>query len=198
MQNAAAYPIPNILRESSQGLERVALKDEFFARREIDIAGTIDHDMAYSLCQQLRHLWQEDPRAEITVFVNSPGGSVQDGLAIYDIMQAIACPIRTVCLGQAASMAALLFIAADERDMLPHAQIMIHDPLVTGGAGGSALELKILSDNMMRTRQALAEIVAKHTGHSVEEVLATTARDTCFEADEAVVWGLADRVIERL
>lgn len=198
MQNVLAYPAPSILRESSQGLERVSLADEFFARREIEAAGAIESGMAYSLCQQLRHLAKDDPAAPITVFVNSPGGLVRDGLAIYDVMQAIECPIRTVCLGQAASIAAVLFVAGDERDMLPHAQVMIHDPGVPGGLGGSAFTVKAISDDLMRARQATAGIIAKHTGHSVEEVLEATARGTCFEARTAVEWGLADRVIERL
>lgn len=197
MENVMTYPTPNILRESSQGLECISLKDEFFAHREIEIAGVIDRDMAYSLCQQLRHLAQDDPRTKITIFVNSPGGSVQDGLAIYDVMRAIDCPIRTVCLGMAASMAALLFIAGDERDMLPHAQVMIHDPLIGGGIGGSALTVKAVADDLMRTRQITAEIISKHSGHSIDEVLEATAHDTYFEAPEAVEWGLADRVIER-
>ena len=197
MPNAMTYPTPNIMRESSQGIERIALKDEFFARREIEITGVVDQNMTYSLCQQLRHLAQDDPRTKITIFVNSPGGSVQDGLAIYDVMQAIDCPIRTVCLGMAASMAALLFIAGDERDMLPHAQVMIHDPLIGGGIGGSALTVKAVADDLMRTRQITAEIISKHSGHSIEEVLEVTAHDTYFEAPAAVEWGLADRVIER-
>ena len=188
---------PRVIRETSRGLECTALCDEFFARREIHITGIVDRDMAYALCHQLRYLWLDDPSTQITIFVNSPGGSVQDGLAIYDVMQAIDCPIRTVCLGMAASMAALLFIAGDERDMLPHAQVMIHDPLVAGGLSGSALEIQTAAESIMRTRQITAEVIARHTGHSIEEVLATTARDTYFEAAKAVAWGLADRVIVR-
>lgn len=198
MDNPITYPTPNILRESSRGTERISLTDGFFAHREIEITGVVDRGMTYSLCQQLRYLAQDDPDAKITIFVNSPGGSVQDGLAIYDVMQAIGCPIRTVCLGMAASMAALLFIAGDERDMLPHARVMIHDPLIAGGLGGSALEIRTIADGIMRTRRIMAEAIAKHTGHSVDEVLEVTAHDAYFEAKDAVAWGLADRVIERL
>lgn len=197
MNYATTYPTPDILRNSSQGTTRIALCDEFFSRREIEVTGIVDMNMTYSICQQLRHLWQDDHRGKITIFINSPGGSVQDGLAIYDVMQAIGCPIRTVCLGMAASMAALLFIAGNERDMLPHAQVMIHDPLISSGVGGSALEVKTISDSLMRTRQITAEVIAKHTDHSVDEVLEVTAHNAYFEADEAVAWGLADRVIER-
>ena len=194
----ASYPNPRIVRESSRGFELIPIQDELLAHRQIEVVGVVDSAMTYSLCQQLRYLQQDDPLSEITVFFNSPGGSVVDGMAIYDVMQAISCPIRTVCLGQAASMAALLFISGDTREMLPHATVMIHDPLIAGGVGGSALTIKAIADNLMRTRDIASQIIARHTGHSIEEVQAVTATDTYFEAAEAVAWGLADRVIEHL
>ena len=197
MSKLYTYPTPHIIRESSRGLELIDIRDEMLANREVECVGVIDDDMTYSLCQQLRYLSKDDPRERITMYFNSPGGEVQSGLAIYDVMQAIPCPVRTVCLGMAASMAALLFVAGDEREMLPHASLMIHDPLI-GNAGGSALELKTIADNLLRTRQITAEVLSRHTGHSVEEVLAVTKRDTYFEASEAVAWGLADRVIDQL
>ena len=192
------YLTPNILRESSSGISAVPIRDEMLSRREIECVGAIDESTTYSLCQQLRHLAYEDSYERITIYFNSPGGEVQSGLAIYDVMQAIPCPVRTVCLGQASSMAALLFVAGDERLMLPHARILIHDPLVRGGIGGSALEIKTLSDNLMRTREITAEVLSRHTGHTLEEVLATTSHDAWFEAPEAVKWGLADKVITEL
>ncbi|MBR3157548.1 MAG: ATP-dependent Clp protease proteolytic subunit [Atopobiaceae bacterium] len=197
MSKLYTYPTPHIIRESSRGLELIDIRDEMLANREVECVGVIDVDMTYSLCQQLRYLSKDDPRERITMYFNSPGGEVQSGLAIYDVMQAIPCPVRTVCLGMAASMAALLFVAGDEREMLPHASLMIHDPLI-GNAGGSALELKTIADNLLRTRQITAEVLSRHTGHSVEEVLAVTKHDTYFEASEAVAWGLADRVIDQL
>ncbi|MBR3313007.1 MAG: ATP-dependent Clp protease proteolytic subunit [Atopobiaceae bacterium] len=197
MSKLYTYPTPHIIRESSRGLELIDIRDEMLANREVECVGVIDDDMTYSLCQQLRYLSKDDPRERITIYFNSPGGEVQSGLAIYDVMQAIPCPVRTVCLGMAASMAALLFVAGDEREMLPHASLMIHDPLI-GNAGGSALELKTIADNLLRTRQITAEVLSRHTGHSVEEVLAVTKHDTYFEASEAVAWGLADRVIDQL
>ncbi len=186
------------MRESSQGIQTIPIRNELFARREIQCDGIIDDGATYSLCLQLRFLASEDPDEPITVFFNSPGGSVQSGLAIYDTMQAISCPVRTVCVGMAASMAALLFVADDERLMMPHARVMIHDPLIAGGVGGSALELATVANNIMRTRQITAEVLARHTGHTVEEVLAITDHDAWFEAPEAVEWGLADRVISSL
>ena len=192
------YPTPGIIRESSRGHDVIRICDEMFSRREIECVGIIDEATTYSLCQQIRQLANDDGHERITIYFNSPGGEVQSGLAIYDVMQAVPCPIRTVCLGMAASMAALLFVAGDERLMLPHSRVMIHDPLVSGGVGGSALEIKTISDNLLRTRQITAEVIAKHTGHSLEEVLQKTSRDSWFEAPEAVEWGLADRVATNL
>ena len=150
----------------------------------------------------------------ITLYINSPGGEVQSGLALYDVMQAVSCPIRTVCLGMAASMGALLFIAGDvqgyaygsllpggagdEREILPHSRIMIHDPLIGAGAGGSALSVKARADDLMRIRDITAGVIARHSGMSIERVFELTASDTYFEAEEAVEAGLADRVITRL
>lgn len=134
----------------------------------------------------------------ITLYINSPGGEVQSGLALYDVMQAVSCPIRTVCLGMAASMGALPFIAGDEREILPHSRIMIHDPLIGAGAGGSALSVKARADDLMRIRDITAGVIARHSGMSIERVFELTASDTYFEAEEAVEAGLADRVITRL
>ena len=189
---------PNVIKESSRGFDTFRIVDQMLADREIACVGPIDAEATDSLCLQLRYLQKADPDGTITIFINSPGGEVQSGLAIYDTMKAISCPIRTVCLGMAASMAALLFVAGDERDMLPHSRVMIHDPLITGGVGGSALELKTISENLMRTREITAQVLAKHTGKSLEEIYEVTSRDSYFEAPEAVEFGLADRIIETL
>ena len=193
-----ACPTPSIIRETSSGFTPISIASEMFANREIECVGEVDEAMTYSICQQLRQLQRMDPFEQITIYFNSPGGGVQSGLAIYDTMQAISCPIRTVCLGMAASMAALLFMAGDQRDMLPHARVLIHDPLTIRGAGGSALELKTQADQLMRTREITAEVISKHTGHPIDEVYEKTRRDTWFEAAQAVEWGLADQIIDRL
>ena len=139
------------------------------------------------------YLEEQDPDGEITIYINSPGGSVMDGLALYDVMQSIKCPIRTVCMGLAASMASILFVAGDKREMLPHSKIMIHDPLIVQ-TGGSALALKTISDNLMTTRQITSEILSKHSNLSVEEIQELTAKDTYFSAEEAVEKGMADTI----
>ena len=189
--------IPMIIKETSEGIARIPLEDALFQKREIYCVGPITGESACSLAMQLRWLDMDAPGSDITMFFNSPGGEVSGGLALYDVMQGLSSPIRTVC-ANAASMAALLFVAGKQRDVLPHAQIMIHDPLIAGGVGGSALHLDGIVKNLMQTRNIAAEILAKHTGHTIAEVLAKTATDTCFDASEAVAWGLADKIITKV
>lgn len=190
--------IPMIIKESSEGISRIPLEDALFQKREIYCVGEITRELASSLNMQLRWLQTDAPGEEITMYIDSPGGEVSSGLALYDVMQAIQCPIRTVCTGTAYSMASLLFAAGKQRDILPHARVMIHDPLIAGGAGGSALQLERIAQDLMQTRGIVAEILAKHTGHTISEVLAKTATDTYFSAPEAVAWGLADKIITTL
>lgn len=190
--------IPNIIKETSEGLNQIPITDILFQRREVECVGSITDESVAALILQLRYLQHEDPEQEITIFINSPGGEVTSGLALYDAMKAVKCPIRTVCIGMAASMAAVLFLSGDKRDMLAHSKVMIHDPLIPGGVGGSALKLDAVAKNIMQTRQTIAEIIAKHTGKSLDEVLAATASDSYFNAEEAVAWGLADNIIHEL
>ncbi len=189
---------PNIIKESSEGTTYCPIQDELFnSRRSIEVVGEITRESVYSLILQLRYLQQADPEREITMYINSPGGSVTDGLALYDVMAGISCPIRTVCVGMAASMGSLLFAAGNKRDILPHATVMIHDPLTTG-ISGSALSVNQASMRLMETREITASILADHTGHTVEEVYEKTRQDSYFNAQEAVDWHLADRIIHEI
>ncbi len=189
---------PHIIKESSEGTTYCPIQDELFnTRRSVEVVGEITRESVYSLILQLRYLHQADPEKEITMYINSPGGSVSDGLALYDVMEGIPCPVRTVCVGMAASMGALLFAAGDTRDMLPHATVMIHDPLTTG-IQGSALSVEEASRRLMETREITASILSKHTGHTIEEVYEKTRQDSYFNAQEAVDWRLADRIITKL
>ena len=185
---------PRSIRETSSGLFLCEIQDDMLRRRELECTGAIDSDSVYALCRQLRYLQQEDPNGEITMFINSPGGEVDSGLALYDSMKSISCPVRTVCLGVAASMGAVLFAAGDKREILPHGRVMIHDPLISS-TGGSALHLQEISRNLMETRRELCELLARHTGRTPEEIYEKTERDCWFNAEEAVAFGLADRVI---
>lgn len=187
--------MPCILKESSEGTARYNIVDELFQQRQIFCIGEIDSELAAAITMQLRYLDMAAPGTEINMFIDSPGGEVQAGLAIYDAMRAIESPVRTICTGWAASMGALLFAAGDKRDILPHAAVMIHDPLIPGGIGGSALKIDSTARNIMKTREITAGILGKHTGRSLEEIYKKTAADSCFDAEEAVAWGLADRII---
>lgn len=189
---------PRIIKETSSGTSFSEIRDEMFSDREILCVGEINSATVNSLINQIRYLAKSDPEKEITMYINSPGGEVSSGLALYDVMKAVKCPIRTVCVGTAASMAAVLFASGSERDMLPHARIMIHDPLIIGGAGGSALAMKRLSDDLLRTREIMCGILAEHTGRTLEEIYEKTASDSFFYADEAIKFGLADKVVESL
>ena len=187
----------SIIKESTYGYHLIPIQDEMLAHREVELAGEVDANTVNALVRQLRYLQRQDPEGQITLYINSPGGSVDSGMALYDVMQAVSCPVRTVCVGLAASMAALLFVAGKRRDMLPHSRLMIHDPLILQ-TGGSALKLKAVSDDLMETRQIIAKVIADHSGKPLEEVLAKTATDSYFRAEEAVEFGLADRVITTL
>ena len=193
-----SYYIPTIIRETSEGTARIPIADIMFQRREIWLTGEITSEVADAVIAQILHLDAEDPDAEITLYIDSPGGSVTAGLSIYDVMQAVPADIHTVCVGTAASMAAVLFAAGDRREILRHGEVMIHDPLVSGGISGSALTVQDKSDRLMAKRKVLSGILAEHTGKSVKQIYKVTAKDTYFGAEEAVAFGLADAVIEKM
>ena len=188
---------PNIVRETSSGYFSCTIQDEMLKSREIECVGEINPETVYELTRQLRFLQRADPAAEITMYINSPGGEVNSGLALYDAMQAVSCPIRTVCMGSAASMGAVIFAAGDMREIFPHGRVMIHDPLIRGGVGGSALQLQSVSKDLLKTREVLCTILAERTGRSQKEIYKKTAKDTWFDAQEAVKFGLADRVVTK-
>lgn len=189
--------MPSIIKETENGYFPCAIRDEMFARREVNCIGEIGMDNVNELIIQMLELEREDPNGEITLYINSPGGSVVEGLALYDIMQAISCPIRTVCMGMAYSMGALLFTAGDVRDMLPHSKIMIHDPLITN-ISGSALHVQTESKKLLDVRKTTNEILSKHTGKTIKQIEAKTCCDSYFTAEEAIKFGLADNIIETI
>ena len=192
------YYIPAIIRETSEGTARIPIADTMFQRREIWLTGEITSEVADAVIAQILHLDAEDPDAEITLYIDSPGGSVTAGLSIYDVMQAVSADIHTVCVGTAASMAAVLFASGDRREILRHGEVMIHDPLVSGGISGSALTVQDKSNRLMEKRKVLSSILAEHTGKSVKQIYKVTAKDTYFGAEEAVAFGLADSIVEKM
>ncbi len=193
-----SYYIPAIIRETSEGTARIPIADMMFQRREVWLTGEITSEVADAVISQILHLDAEDPDAEITMYIDSPGGSVTAGLSIYDVMQAVSADIHTVCVGTAASMAAVLFAAGDRREILRHGEVMIHDPLVSGGISGSALTVQDKSNRLMDKRKLLCGILAQHTGKSVKQIYKVTAKDTYFGAEEAVAFGLADSIVEKM
>ena len=188
---------PAIIKETSEGLARYSVTDAMFQKREIQCVGSVDGDMVNSLIAQIRYLAAEAPNEEITMYINSPGGSVPDGMALLDVMAAVPCPIRTVCVGTAASMASLLFVCGDTRDMLEHSRLMIHDPLMQG-VTGSALKIETLTKNLLKSREAIGKIYAKVSGKPLEEIYAMTCEDTWLDAETALDMGFADRIIDRI
>ena len=186
---------PSILKETANGIVAVNLIDDMFEQRQINLVSQIDADVVNSTINQMRYLARINPDAAITLYINSPGGSVSDGLALYDVMKSLPCPVNTVCMGMAASMASLLFVAGAHREMLPHSRLMVHDPLISGGLGGSALSIKAVSDDLMRTREIAATILSENTGLSMEEVYQLTSKDTYLEAEEAIEHGFADAIV---
>ena len=163
--------------------------------RTVLLGTQVDDDMANNLVGQMLLLAAEDPDAEITMFINSPGGSVSAGLAIYDTMQYIPCPVRTIAMGLAASMGQFLLAAGapGKRFALPHAKIMMHQPL--GGIGGTASDIRIQAEQMHQTKLLLAELIAQHSGQPLEVIQKDSERDRWFTATEAAEYGLIDGVI---
>lgn len=164
--------------------------------RVIFLGDAIDSTVANTVIAQLLFLEKQDPKAPITIYVNSPGGHVTAGLAIYDVMQYVQCDIITVCIGLAASMGSIILAGgtAGKRYSLPHSEIMIHQPL--GGMEGQASDIKIAADHIMRTGMTLYRILAKHTGKDIKQVEKDCDRDNYMSAEEALKYGIIDKVIK--
>lgn len=191
--------IPWVIEQTGYGERQYDIYSRLLKDRIIFLGGEhIEDTVSNSVVAQLLYLDAEDPKKEISLYINSPGGIVTSGLAIYDTMQYISAPVSTICVGQAASMGALLLCAGAKgrRFALPHSRIMIHQ--LAGGAQGQATDVEIQAKEMLRMKKRLNEIVSKHTGHPIEKVLQDMERDYYMEADEAVAYGLIDKVIESI
>jgi len=166
--------------------------------RIIFMQGVVDDDSANLVVAQMLFLQFDDPKNDIHLYINSPGGSVTAGMAIYDTMHYITCDVATYCIGMAASMAATLLAAGakGKRHVLPHAEVMIHQ--VLGGARGPATDMLIRTKNLIRTKRTMNDLLAKHTGQPLERIEKDTDRDNFMNAKEAVEYGLVDQVLERL
>ncbi|MBR4287129.1 MAG: ATP-dependent Clp endopeptidase proteolytic subunit ClpP [Clostridia bacterium] len=189
--------VPYVIEQTNRGERSYDIFSRLLNDRIIVLSDEVNDATASIIVAQMLYLEGQDPEKDINFYINSPGGSVTAGLAIYDTMQYIKCDVSTICMGMAASMGAFLFSsgAKGKRYILPNAEVMIHQPL--GGAKGQATEILIAADHIKRTKDRLNKILAENTGKSVEEIFADTERDNWLTAEEAVAYGIADKIIEK-
>ncbi|MDO8324296.1 MAG: ATP-dependent Clp protease proteolytic subunit [Phenylobacterium sp.] len=186
--------VPMVVEQTSRGERAFDIFSRLLKERVIFLNGPVEDGMSALICAQLLYLEAENPKKEIQMYINSPGGVVTSGLAIYDTMQYIKSPVVTLCMGMAASMGSFLLMAgeAGQRISLPNARIMVHQP--SGGYSGKASDIERHAEDIIKTKRRLNEIYAKHTGRSYEEVEEKLDRDTFMTAEEAKEWGLIDLV----
>ena len=196
-KNIKGALVPYIVEQTSRGERSYDIYSRLLEDRIIFLSGEIDDATANTVVAQLIYLEAKDPSKDISLYINSPGGSVSAGLAIYDTMNYIKCDVSTICIGMAASMGAFLLSsgAKGKRFALPNSEIMIHQPL--GGAQGQASDIKIVADKILKTRQKLNEILAANTGQPLERIALDTERDNYMSAQEALEYGLIDKVFEK-
>ena len=190
------YLIPYVVEQTARGERSYDIYSRLLQDRIVLLGGEVTDDSANSIVAQLLFLQSQDAKKEISMYINSPGGSVTAGLAIYDTMQFISCPVATYCIGQAASMGAVLLTAGakGKRFALPSSRIMIHQPW--GGAEGKASDIEITAREILRLKEMLNGILAAHSGKKIEDVVRDTDRDHFMSAAEACAWGLIDKVLE--
>ena len=186
--------IPMVVEQSSRGERSYDIYSRLLEDRIIFLSGEINDAMANTIVAQLIYLEAKDMNKDISLYINSPGGSVTAGLAIYDTMQYIRCDVCTICIGLAASMGAFILSsgAKGKRFALPNSEVMIHQPL--GGAQGQASDIKIQAEHILKTKEKMTRILAENTGRSFEEIERDTDRDNYLSAEEARVYGLIDKV----
>ena len=191
-----AYYIPYVIEQTGRGERSYDIYSRLLKDRIIFLSSEIVDDVANSIVAQMLFLESEDPEKDINIYINSPGGSVTAGLAIYDTMQYIKPQVSTICVGLAASMAAILLAggAKGKRLALPNAEVMIHQPL--GGARGQASDIEIQAKNIIKTKERMNRILASHTGQDYDTIARDTDRDNYMTAEEALKYGLIDKIIE--
>ena len=193
---AVNYLVPNVVEQTSRGERAYDLYSRMLKDNIIFLQTPIDDQIASLLCAQLVHLESENPEKDINIYINSPGGDITSLFAIYDTMQFIKNDIATICLGQAASAAAVLLAAGTKgkRLALPHSRVMLHQPWGQVGYG-QVTDLELAAKEIMRMRELLEEILSQHTGQQIEQIHSDTDRDFVMEANEALEYGIIDRVI---
>ena len=193
----AMIPYPTVIEQTHRGERAYDLNSRLWKDRIVFLGTPVDDDVANIIVAQMLFLESEDPDKDINLYINSPGGSVTSGLAIYDTMQYVKCQVSTICMGQAASMGALLLTAGakGKRYSLPHSRIMIHQP--SGGFGGQASDIELHAKEILRLKAKLNEIMQKHTGQPLDRIEKDTDRDYFMGAGEAKEYGLIDEVVTK-
>ena len=188
--------VPYVIEQTSRGERSYDIYSRLLKERIIFLADEVNDQTASLVVAQLLFLESEDPNKDIQLYINSPGGSVTAGMAIYDTMNYVKCDVSTICIGMAASMGAFLLSsgAKGKRLALPNAEVMIHQP--SGGAKGQATEIQIVAENILKTKKKLNEILAANTGQTVEKIAEDTERDNFMSAEEAKAYGLIDEIVE--
>lgn len=189
------YLVPMVVEQTNRGERSFDIYSRLLKERIIFLGSAIDDNIANLVMAQMLHLEAEDPEKDIQLYINSPGGVVTAAMAVYDTMQFIKSPISTICIGQAASAAAILLLAGEnkKRFSLPNSRVMLHQP--SGGISGTTIDVEIHAREMVRIRQLLNEVIAKHTGQEIAKVEKDTERDFILDAKEAKKYGIIDEVI---
>ena len=195
-----SYIIPNVVERDARGERAWDIYSRLLKDRIIFIGSPIYDEVANAVIAQLLFLQMEDPKKDISIYINSPGGSITAGMAIYDTMNFLTCEINTYCIGQASSMATVLLAAGTKgkRHALPNCRVMIHQPLIMGRIQATAVDIHIQAQEMERLRSELNEILAKASKQKIEKVTKDTDRDFYMTAEEAIEYGLADAIVKKL
>lgn len=198
MENLTNSLVPYVIEQTGRGERSYDIFSRLLKDRIIFLSEDVNHVTASLIIAQMLFLESEDPDKEISFYINSPGGSITDGMAIVDTMNYIKCPVSTICVGLAASMGSVLLTcgAKGKRFATPNSEILIHQPLISGGLAGQTTEIKIHADHMVKTREKLNNLLSEKTGQSLEQIEKDTERDHYMTAQEALEYGLIDEIID--
>ena len=198
MENLTNSLVPYVIEQTGRGERSYDIFSRLLKDRIIFLSEDVNHVTASLIIAQMLFLESEDPDKEISFYINSPGGSITDGMAIVDTMNYIKCPVSTICVGLAASMGSVLLTcgAKGKRFATPNSEILIHQPLTSGGLAGQTTEIKIHADHMVKTREKLNKLLSEKTGQSLEQIEKDTERDHYMTAQEALEYGLIDEIID--
>ena len=199
MDNLKNSLVPYVIEQTGRGERSYDIFSRLLKDRIIFLSEDVNHVTASLVIAQMLFLESEDPDKEISFYINSPGGSITDGMAIVDTMNYIKCPVSTICIGLAASMGSVLLAcgAKGKRYATPNSEVLIHQPLISGGLSGQTTEIKIHADHMVKTREKLNKLLSEKTGQSLEQIEKDTERDNYMTAEQALAYGLIDGILDK-